>query len=331
MVHLIDSRAGLQNDMLWGAWEDDQGNLWLGSNNGISRLEYNSPMSTFNEESNFGERVNKILRYNNRIYLATETGVYHYSKADQSILLDNKFTDYNSTVQDVNTLIWDMCEFEGKLLAVSSRGVYMIRGDDVSLISKIRARSISKVACKDSSSVLIGNNLGQVFYLKFDQNDLVSTHLIEDSLGQIMDIKGVYTKNGELNIWAGTFEHTVVRVRVDSVGRDYKVEVYDTSAGLSPGQIIVHMLKDEIVFGGDKGLYRFNNVQSRFELDPSFVVNYPDTAQKQVFKLYEDRSGKVWVSDGTYLICGNDVNGKYEWTGIPFYGMDIGHINSVYD
>lgn len=75
-VHIINTSSGLANDVVYGILPDSQGNLWLSSNKGITKVE-----SRMN-----GDGMYPITNYSNYDGLATEFNTGAYFKTQEGIL-----------------------------------------------------------------------------------------------------------------------------------------------------------------------------------------------------------------------------------------------------
>ena len=65
----------LPQNSLINLYVDNTGNLWLMHNQGISRIELNIPVSAYGFKAGLSGNVNDILKYKNKLYVATQTGV----------------------------------------------------------------------------------------------------------------------------------------------------------------------------------------------------------------------------------------------------------------
>ena len=73
---------------------DQKGSIWASQNTGISRIEFPSAFSLFNKQSGIDGNVNSILRFEGRLYVATDKGVY--------MLQPNERIATNATIFIVN-------------------------------------------------------------------------------------------------------------------------------------------------------------------------------------------------------------------------------------
>ena len=65
----IGKREGLISDVLFSVYEDRFGAIWVGSDNGISKIDWASPFRSFNEFNGLNERVRSALYHKGRLYV----------------------------------------------------------------------------------------------------------------------------------------------------------------------------------------------------------------------------------------------------------------------
>ena len=76
LIRIIDKTYGLQDNSLKYVFEDNLGNLWMGLNNGISRIGYHSPVSIFDERSGLGGLVLSVSKHGGRLFAGTSGGLF---------------------------------------------------------------------------------------------------------------------------------------------------------------------------------------------------------------------------------------------------------------
>ena len=77
MVGFYNKVSGLQDDNVKYVFEDTYGNLWLGLNKGISKIEYGSPIYFFDDGSGLGGNVISVTRHEDRLFVGTSSGLYY--------------------------------------------------------------------------------------------------------------------------------------------------------------------------------------------------------------------------------------------------------------
>jgi len=81
----IDNSTGLYVKTLRGFFQDREGGLWIGSETGVFRLEWPSPMTLFDGVTGLGQgAVADVARHEGRLYAATGEGVYRLIPLDEA-------------------------------------------------------------------------------------------------------------------------------------------------------------------------------------------------------------------------------------------------------
>jgi ligand-binding sensor domain-containing protein/DNA-binding CsgD family transcriptional regulator len=132
ILHHIHKRNGLQNNTVLSMALDRQGNIWAGLDNGIDRIEINSPFYYYKDI--FGEigTVYAIKVFQNKIYLGTNQGLF-YSDWTGS---DDTSSSFNFTfVPNSQGQVWALDVFNGQLICGHNDGTFLVEGATLSRIS----------------------------------------------------------------------------------------------------------------------------------------------------------------------------------------------------
>ncbi|WP_437918629.1 triple tyrosine motif-containing protein [Sphingobacterium sp. LRF_L2] len=131
LLQHIHKRNGLQNNTVLSLTLDKQGNIWAGLDNGIDRIEINSPFYYFNDI--FGElgTVYAIQVFDNKIYLGTNQGLFYsnWSEGNDQQSLHMQF------VPGSQGQVWSLDIFDNQLLCGHNDGTYLVKGTSVTKIS----------------------------------------------------------------------------------------------------------------------------------------------------------------------------------------------------
>src|SRR5690606_1140520 len=83
LMQTLNKSNSLQNNTILSLFLDENNSLWTGLDNGIDRIELNSPLSFyFDKTGKFGTVYASII-FNNYIYLGTNQGLF-FSKWDKN-------------------------------------------------------------------------------------------------------------------------------------------------------------------------------------------------------------------------------------------------------
>ena len=124
ILKTINKENFIQNDAVYSLLNDRNDNLWLGMDNGISYVEINSPFYYWNSKNNLKGTIIDITRFNNKLYVATGSGIYFLDKNNNSTI--NQFVK----VKGIDEQSWSLAKFKINskeiLLAGTSYGIYQI-------------------------------------------------------------------------------------------------------------------------------------------------------------------------------------------------------------
>jgi signal transduction histidine kinase len=120
----LNTRSGLQDNLVNSGLLGQRQNLWLALSKGIARIDVASPLSHWGEASGLKGLVFSVLRHRGRLYASTPLGVFY--------LKDDRF----EPVQGLEAESWKLFHLidadnprDSLLLAATSRGLYEIRGN----------------------------------------------------------------------------------------------------------------------------------------------------------------------------------------------------------
>lgn len=322
IVYSIGLEKGLIDAGIKVQFIDNEKNLWLGTNNGISKVEINSPVLKFAKESGLRSTVQSIVRYNNGLYLAALDGVYSMSKEG---VFEN--------IVDIDKDCYGL-------------QVFPLANDTILIVSEVN--SVIGVNKKNEKIELQPGGPYEVQLSPLNPNEAIIVHF--DGLANLVYENGEFitenylrnfTQNEPFNfvvqedgtIWIGTIKTNnggVYKTHVN-VFRDTTVgfERFYTEEGIPSGGSTYMFQKDNDIFvGTDNGLYRYE--KGRFILYNDFGVDFSEG--RGLHRISEDPEGNIWMvlfdKDNNYEIGYSSlVEGKYVWNSSFFsrHSDDIIH------
>ena len=297
----------LQNNEILKITTDTCQNLWFGLNNGISKTELGLDLSYWGKEAGLQGIVERVIRHNNTIYMATSTKVYFINSKNQI-----QEVQINQTGQ-----CWCFLETKNtnSLLVGISDGIYEIKGDKAAKIC-FGAHITELIQSAKNPDRIFAIGGGKFISFKFEKGKWMlegDWKGIKDQLDGIIE-----DENGE--IWLGTSRNGVIRIvpNDEDVTKPSKVRYYNNNALFNKP----FKFKNKIISGSKNGLSFYNSKTDRFEpfceLGEQFCKGGHD-----VISLNEMPDGKIWIcpsenknADIGYL----RPNGKggYDWVYAPF-------------
>lgn len=260
VVQHINKSSGMQNNTVLSLYTDPEQNLWAGLDNGIDRIEVNSPLYFyFDKTGKFGTVYSSII-FNNKIYLGTNQGLFY---SDWLPGGGNQLTqsfDFK-LIPGSQGQVWDLSLIDGRLLCGHNDGTFQVDGATIRKISSVNGGWTIK---KFRNNLLIqGTYTGLVIYRKDTGGDWVFDHKIygfgEPSRYVEEDNKG--------QIWVGHAYKGIYKITLsDDLSHVVNQKYYDKSSGLPDSyNVNVFNLDNRIVFSSDSGFCVYDDISDRFE------------------------------------------------------------------
>ncbi|WP_426670557.1 ligand-binding sensor domain-containing protein [Mucilaginibacter sp. McL0603] len=259
VVQQINKSSGLQNNTVLSLFIDNEQNLWAGLDNGIDRIEINSPLYFYFDKTGLFGTVYSSIIYNNKIYLGTNQGLFYSDWVDNR---DKRlFQSFNfKLIPGSQGQVWELSLQDGLLLCGHNTGTFQVNGATISKVTTISGGwTIKKL---NDHQLIQGTYTGLVIYKKDNSGNWVFDHKVEGfgepSRYVEQDSKG--------QIWVS---HAYKGIYKIVLSRDLKratsIKYYDNRYGL-PGSynINVFNLDNRIVFTSDSGFYSYDDISDHF-------------------------------------------------------------------
>jgi signal transduction histidine kinase/DNA-binding response OmpR family regulator len=314
---IFDKTSGLQDDSVKYVFEDSQGNLWLALGKGISKIEYASPFSFYDDRSDLPGLVLSVVKHDKLLYVGTDRGLYFLASA-------NKF----SPVPGISSYCRSLLSIGKFLLAATSNGVFLVESKNnapqqiLNTPSNVFHRSL-----EDPNRVWVGTNQG-LFSLTVKDDRWAKEHKFKNITQEINTI--VEDKNG--NLWLGTSAAGVFKVDFPGEGKitNPVVNPYHTSKGLPIGGIDVFMAAGHVIFTTTKGIYHFNEKDKVFIPDSTLGDRFAG-GSRGVFLVAPDQHNHIWFhsEDENFQAVPTD-NGFNVLENSPLPRLPLDQANSIY-
>ncbi len=285
----------LQEAVIHKLYMASDGNIWVLQNNGIAYIDFMSPYTyLFNKAS-----VYDALAFNDRIYLATNQGVYYsyFNSSNPSSVNDFK------KVTNLHGQAWSIRQVEGDIIISHDNGLFRIEDGNAIKIGTVTGFwKITPIKSKPH------------FYLASHYNGL---YLLEKKDGQWIlhdkltgfdeSARDIMPADDPYSYWVCHGYKGVFRIRINpSYTRVSSVDHYTNKNGLeSSFNVNVTRWNNEIVFTTNTGIYRFDQNKNRFiphtrlnaVLDPSKNTRKLMQAGKKTWFVQDDEAGYFFTDE----------------------------------
>ncbi|MDR3185131.1 MAG: hypothetical protein LBT49_06990 [Prevotellaceae bacterium] len=194
---------GLQNNTVLGVFEDREGNIWLGLDNGIDCIAAASPFCFYRGNYDNIEAVYAIMEHGGALYLATNKGLFRKTEGQTHFAM----------VPGTQGQVWDLAVWDGQLLCGHNAGTFRIEGDRAIPLSTVTGGYCLRPFPAGDGSVLLQSTYTQlVVYRRKARGLWQFSHVIPDFIEPVR-----YLEIDHLgNIWAGHTDKGVFRIRLNS-------------------------------------------------------------------------------------------------------------------
>jgi DNA-binding CsgD family transcriptional regulator len=324
----INKSKGLQNNTVLSVGSDNENNVWLGLDNGISYIHFSSPLTYMQNYVDIGSGY-VSARFGDNLYLGTNQGLFCIAWSDFTNPLKKKENFH--LVEGTEGQVWSLAVIRNVLLCGHNSGVFEVHGQVAYKISSVAGGWTIRQAGTNGQYLFVGNYSGISVFEKngqswkyrnklngFDQ----SSHFLET------DDKGY--------LWIGHGYKGVFRVKPDAdMRRVLEVRFYNSMKGL-PSDLgtTLFKIKSGIVAGTLSGVYRYNENRDQFEPDKLFNKLIP--LNGQVDYVFQDDANNIWYNYNQQpSVLRYQEDGTYKNISVPFSDLTgmllppYGHINPL--
>jgi DNA-binding CsgD family transcriptional regulator len=258
IIQQINKSTGLQNNTVLSIYADDEQNLWTGLDNGIDRVELNSPLYFYFDKTGLFGTVYSSLIYKNMIYLGTNQGLFYSPWTNSK---GRSFNSFNfKLIPKSQGQVWDLSLIDGQLLCGHNDGTFNVTGNTIEKISSISGGWTIK---KLNEDYLIQGAYNGLVLFKKDAAGLWKYFWKIENFGEP---SRYIERDSKGDIWVS---HAYKGLYKLTLSADFKkvisAKYYDESHGLpSSYNINLFMLESKLLYSSDEGFLTYDEISNRF-------------------------------------------------------------------
>ncbi|MGE5342171.1 MAG: response regulator [Candidatus Omnitrophota bacterium] len=313
---VFDKKYGIQDDNVKFVFEDDRANLWLCLNQGLSKIEYNSPLSLHDERADLPGLAISVIRHHQELFAGTSNGLY---------VLESP--QHFRPVPGINASCWGLLSVHDSLLAATDSGVFEIKNKKAECFLQKRAYVL--VPSRRFPGTVWCGTVNGLTALSLKNNRWVEGPELTTIAHEVRSI----AEDERGTLWLGASTGGVSKLRFPS-GIDHPETIYyDEASGIPKDRVFVSEAAGHTVFATEKGIYRFDEPTHRFVPDDTLGPEFSGGSSQPVFFLVQDADNQIWFNSESRNFCAiPDKNNKQLFTisAAPFRRIPLIQVNAIY-
>jgi ligand-binding sensor domain-containing protein/DNA-binding CsgD family transcriptional regulator len=285
IIQSFSMAEGLQNNNVLSIFLDKQSNLWLGLDNGIDLIVYNSAIKHITPLLQDGSGYTAIT-YKNSLYMGTSNGLFSVPFQPSN---DLSFSKGNFTlVKNTRGQTWGLSVINNQLLLGHHEGAFVIKNNEAIPINLDRGTwNFIPVSSTFPTAKIISGNYKGLSYYNYENEQFTAA----ENIPNFDESSRFVAVDENDNIWVSHPYHGVYKVSKNASGSTSK-EIYTNNKGL-PSTLNNHIYKirNEVIAATEKGIYKYNIQKDKFE---PYEFYRKILGEQSIRYLKEDLSGNVW-------------------------------------
>ncbi|MBK7865775.1 MAG: hypothetical protein IPJ75_01555 [Ignavibacteriales bacterium] len=206
IIQTLNEERGLGNNVAYSIYEDRQKNLWITLEEGLARININSPISIFDKRFKLFGSLADVSVFKNRLFVSSTFGVF-------SLDFSGKISDHYFDRHDIKLdESWNFFRHRDKLYISSSTGLYKIESNkETRLTDDYCFMALSPSDSTDT--ILLASDDGlSVIRLDPTGEKVVQSFEVKGITGEVRNI----TELAKKDFWLEISPYTLVRVKFNN-------------------------------------------------------------------------------------------------------------------
>jgi len=287
--NLINKESGLYDNQINHLLYDQSGNLWVVHNDGLTRIEWPSPLTLFHSKNGLEGNVNDFIRHGNFIYAATSEGVYSIEQIPDKLhgITKNLF----QPVPGINDACDQFIQVENDLFIVTEDGLFQIINNSALLALPGKFNTLCQLPY-DPDVILAGTNTGLI-RINMEGGSLITQQVAEGFELPVTNISTGYDR-----IWWSAPQSEIFYLsKINLTGSDPQSAEYNPfrkfPEHLSLYKII--NINGDVVFHTSGGLYSYSSETD--QILPFLKQSYRALSSRdiKISNIWKDSNENLWV------------------------------------
>ena len=278
VMYQINQNIGLSNNTVLSVFEDIDKNIWLGLDNGINLINIKSPLKIFTNKKDFLGTIYSAIIYKGYLYLGTNQGLF-YKKYNSK--------DEFQFIKKTQGQVWSLRVIDDTLFCGHDSGSFIIRNDKAEAIVAIEGTWDFK---KLQDNLIIQGNYDGLYVLEKKNNKWALRNKIQGFKNSsryfiLLDTQRIFVNHE----YKGVF-----KLKLDTAYTKVLNIEKDTSVVKGIHSSII-AYKNDIFYASKKGVYKYNFVQEKFNLDANYSKLISEEKFVSAKLIADEQAQRLWA------------------------------------
>jgi ligand-binding sensor domain-containing protein len=285
LIQRFSNIEGLQNNNILTVFPDHDKNLWLGLENGVAFIDYNTSVKHIYPVSGNQLKSNAVKIFDQKLFIGTSNGLY-------SVPLDLSQKDFSSEngvfteVANTKGQVWSLAEINHELLLGHQDGAFVIRKNNA--IPLLTRHGVWGFKIISPQEIIAGTYTG-LERITYENGNFKAEGKFNDQYESL----NVLAIDNSPAIWASHPYRGVFRTPIPANRKMISHHTHYTQKDGLPSDLNneAYFIKNKMVVATGRGIYEYNAGSGTFRPSPYYKQIFHENS---VEYLTEDRDGNTW-------------------------------------
>ena len=270
---------GISNNTILSLYEDQNANVWAGTDNGISYVDLSSPIREYIDKTGQLGTVYGATIHQGLLYLGTNQGLFYQSESQNGNFV---------LVEGTKEQVWSLFQYEDQLFCAHNAGTFLI--DDKQAYSIFNDHGVWKFSTVEGRpDLLLQGDFYGVAILEKNEGQWRYRNRIEsfDYSARFLEYRSpgeIYVSHEYKGVFGLKLDEEFKRV---ANFKTYDYPQKGKNAGLTT-------FNKDILYYSQEGMFRLNNFSTGFQQD-TLMNNGLVTEEYESGKMSVDVEGRLWL------------------------------------
>ena len=295
----INRENSLIGNTILGLHVDDEGNLWVAKDNGISQIQVNSPLYFYEPAAAQIGMVHDMTIKDNQIYIATNQGIYKLPEKDMVPHL----------IPGTEEQTWYITDVGSQLIAGHNRGTILIKNDEARLIEGPSGggTALRKFIIHGKEVLIQASYTSLSIFTQTAAGEWEFSHNVEGFNNLIKSFEVDPTGT----IWASHMFKGLYRIALDETLREVRHINYigKLQSDRDEGKINVMKLRGRIVLTDGKQFYTYEDLSDSIVSYDLLNKEFPDLGD--TYRIVSLHNNLFWFIRNTEYVLLSYDGGRF--------------------